>query len=284
MKCSDKLRFRYVEMAVRWICGPDNPYEIEDAMRTIPKDLLGVYRELFDRINNDRPLKKELARRTISWLIAAKNQVRADELIKALSSGYAEYRADVTVEDIVSSCHHLAVYNKSLEIVEFGHFSVVEFIRDEKKDEYSQGKVHEITAFLCLNAMWEVGRVEVQGLQQEIIREYVSSLIGGFVATERRNESSPSEEHESPNKTYVTFWYYATNLWAFHCQSSGSDSPVPKMWDNPLGLWREIRQGIHSIPFTEPSSMSLGVNSIRHRIPEHSAGMFDEWLFMISCR
>jgi hypothetical protein len=255
-------------MAVRWICSPDNPYEIEDAMKAIPKDLLGVYRELFDRINNDRPLKKELARRTISWLIAAKNQLRADELIKALSSGYAEYHADVTVEDIISSCHHLAVYNKSLVIVEFGHFSVVEFIRDEKKDEYSQEKVHDITAFLCLNAMWE----------------YVSSLIGSFVATEQRNEFSPSEEHESPHKTYVTFWYYAINLWAFHCQASGSDSPVPKMWDSPLRLWREIRQGIHGIPFTEPSSVSLGINSIRHRIPEHSARIFDEWLFMISCQ
>jgi hypothetical protein len=74
-------------------------------MKEIPRDLLGVHRELFERINNDRPLRQELARRVISWLIAVKNLLCANEFFKALSSGYVEYLADFIVEDIISSCH-----------------------------------------------------------------------------------------------------------------------------------------------------------------------------------
>jgi hypothetical protein len=54
------------------------------------------------------------------------------------------------VEEIVSSWHHLVIFNKSSDIVEFGHFSVVEFIRDERKEEYNQVRVHSLVPFLCL--------------------------------------------------------------------------------------------------------------------------------------
>jgi hypothetical protein len=84
-------RFRYIEMAVRWICSPNNSYEVRQAIKELPKDLIGVYRELFVRISDDRPLRQELAKRTIGWIIGAQNQLRAAELVKALSSNYEEY-------------------------------------------------------------------------------------------------------------------------------------------------------------------------------------------------
>ena len=60
-------------------------------MKELPKDLIGVYRELFVRISDDRPLQQELAKRMISWIIGVQNQLRAAELAKALSSNYEEY-------------------------------------------------------------------------------------------------------------------------------------------------------------------------------------------------
>jgi hypothetical protein len=159
----------------------------------------------------------------------------------------------------------------------------VEFIRDEKKHEYSQVHVHSLVSYLCLNAMWEVARVNNQGHKLEYIDEYVHSLVDTTHGIDEADEYGPSEELKPMNRSFVTFWCYATNFWAFHCESCGADSGSANMWDVPLESWCAIKQPIDSIPFVERSDVSFGINSISHRIPEKSAKSFKEWLFMISC-
>lgn len=244
-------------------------------MKQIPDDLSGVYRELFEEIKKGEPPNQELARRAVSWVFGAQTQLRADEFIKAISSGYENYKERVTVDDIISCCHHLLLYNASSDRIEFGHFSVVQFIEKEKKEEYGHSQVHGLMSFLCLNAMWEAARVNDKGFRLDHVENYVHGLTKATVV---------GKDSENSRRTFVSFWCYATNFWAFHCEGSGADSGTQNTWENPLRWWCEIKQVVSRIPFAEDANVSLGVNSIGYRIPEGSAENFSEWIFMISCK
>jgi hypothetical protein len=267
-------------MAVRWICEPSNPYDIRIAMKEIPTDLLGVYHNFFDRIERDRHQRRELAKRAINWVLGAQSQLSAQELILATSSGYEGYQANVTIEEVISSRHHLMIYNKTSDTTEFGHFSMVEFIRDQKK-EFSQDKIHDLIAFLSLNAMNEEARVIDQHLRSSYVEKYVRTVVGSSIRSKHSNEIDQSN---TKNKQFVSFWIYVVNLWGFHCQTPGADAGEPMMWSEPFISWSAIKttkQSTRVISLTRNSGVSPGLNSIDHSVPEMLGQTFEKWLFSI---
>jgi hypothetical protein len=164
-------------MAINWICEHNKPRYVLQAMRDIPLDLKGIYAGLFQKINEDRrPYKRELAKRAISWLLGAQAQLSTKEFLKAMSSAYEDYNDTVEIADVISSCHHLMIHNAATDVIEFGHFSVLEYTQEDRKDDYGQFSIHNTIAYLCLNALWQSARVEDQGLESKPIRRYVDSL------------------------------------------------------------------------------------------------------------
>jgi hypothetical protein len=278
-------RFRYVELAVPWICQYQKANMIRDTMKDIPKELSGIYQGLFERINEDSlESNRELAWRAISWVFAAQTQLNVNEVIKAVSSGYRKwYEEAVTCDDIITCCHQLLVYKPSSNTIEFSHFSVVQHIEKERMEECSQKKVHSLLSFLCLNAMWESAQVHDRGFKPEPLQSYVDGLTQLTCSSVHNHATGNSQE------TFMSFWCYETNFWAFHCERSDADSGMDVTWGNPLSLWCGIKQqvkptaGAH-VFLSEPTNVSLGVNSIRHRIPETSAKDVSEWVFMVSCK
>jgi hypothetical protein len=122
-------------------------------MDDIPPDLSGIYTVLFQQISDDRPYRKELAKRAISWGLGTQVQLSAKEFIKAMSVAYREYNDTVEINDVISSCHHLIIHNKASDVIKFGHFSVLEYIQKHRKEDYGQLSIYNTIAYLCLNAL-----------------------------------------------------------------------------------------------------------------------------------
>lgn len=173
-------RFRYVEMALRWICTPETPRLIREAMGELPGDLSSIYEGLFLMIERDRPQHQHLSRRIICWILCSQVQLKSEDFIDSVIPGDQGYAFDTTKEDILSVCHHLVVYNKTSDIFEFGHFSVNEFIRRHKQDEYSLNEAHNMCAWLCLRIMYNVTdifeRWKISHEVDETLEEYVRSV------------------------------------------------------------------------------------------------------------
>jgi hypothetical protein len=263
-------------------------------MKDIPKDLIDVYKKLLEKINSERSRKQELAKRAISWVAGSQVQLRSDEFMKAISFGYQ----NTDVEDVISCCHHLLTHNQSHDVVELGHFSIVEFIRDQKAGDFAPVAIHSMIAFLCLNAIYVTARVRKDIELSDEDQSYVQRLsTGSYVAEEDdgdgRHDNEKEHNHDDhaghdavriKKKNSMSFRQYATNLWASHCERVDTKCLAKDKWVTVLESWRELEQVGGQIPQTEATTVSLGANSISHRIPETAAEDFTQWIFMVSCK
>ena len=235
-------------------------------MKKIPRELSAMYRDLFERIDKE-PLesKRELARRAISWVLGAVRQLSADQLIEAVSSGYRDWCEEaVTRDQILSCCHHLLAYRSASDTIEFSHFSVVQYVEEEGGDDYCQQRVHSLLSRLSLNAMCE---------EAEAFAQLTSTSARGRRATSNSRE------------TWVSFWCYATNYWAFHCDRSGAVSSANTSWREALDRWCEIEQvGSTAWVGSWAAYIDIDKKSIAGRIPWAAAQGFGQWIFMVSCK
>ncbi|KAH8589100.1 hypothetical protein B0O99DRAFT_637695 [Bisporella sp. PMI_857] len=280
--------FRYVEMAITWICEPTKPLYVCRAMNKIPPMLDGIYAELFQRIDDDHdhPERQELARRAISWLLGAHVQLSANEFIKAISAAYEDYNYKVTINDVLSSCHHLVTYDTQADTFTIGHFSVTEYIQEHRKEDYGQSRIHNTIAYLCLNAMWQSARINYQGFESESILKYVRSLTVKPLPDIHGGENSGISIHsvnEPMSKSFFnepTFWSYATNVWPAHCEAGGADSGNPNEWDEILEAWCDINRSTGKVPITE----FVYFGSIQRRVLKIGlVNDFNSWIFLVSC-
>jgi hypothetical protein len=144
-------RFRYVKLALNYIF--DNNWLIENKLKELELELVEkrpqqgfvdnalnpMYDKIYQLISEDHKEQQLLAHRIIRWLLCEVYPLPAKELIKGVCMDTSSPEGKilheknenglVDVEEALSACHHLVVYHKSNDRLDFGHFSVVEFLR-----------------------------------------------------------------------------------------------------------------------------------------------------------
>jgi hypothetical protein len=168
-----------------------------------------------------------------------------------VSSNYENYQVQVTKDTIITACYHLVAFNESSDTCGFGHFSVAEYIQEQERTDFGEAKVHELLAGLCPHALHDTTRVIQRGLNpvDMATQGYVKAITDEpQLDTHLRNYIDLSTQEQSLEplgflyegpQPRSTFFLYAAECWAFHCQRSGSDDGPSKFWDTILQAWFE---------------------------------------------
>lgn len=184
-------------------------------MKVVPPQLTGIYDDCYKKIKNDLSRNHDLAKRTICMILGAEVQLRTAEFIKAVNEQYEDCR----IEDILFSCHSLVIHNESTDTFELGHFSVAEYIRGNRNEDFDSATVHDVIANLCLSVVITNARTQTFPHMKKpaVVRNAFSR---GFYRCNTIDE-------------------YAIKYWAYHCQQSGSDSleASSKTWQSTLAAW-----------------------------------------------
>jgi hypothetical protein len=268
-------------MALTIICEEDNPDMIIHAASNIPPGLMQLYKQLYDRIQIRRrhEWKGRLATRVFSWILGVRTQLKSEELIKAVRC-FHDY-IDISIEDILSACNHLVILNKAQDVFEFGHFSVLEFLR--KEDPNIEFNIHASLADNCLQILLDVARAKdpIEGSATELIK-YVSSV-------------QQCDNYLNATFDVRSILIYAEEFWAYHCCNSISADDQSK-WENTLNKWiccvRRLKSKIrlmspHFIGTADMISKRIGYTTergISSFFDRHKDTYHDVWIFLVRCK
>ena len=175
-------RFRYVELALNYIF--DNVWLIENKVKELelelepepeqkyPKQafvdnaLNPMYNKIYRLIAKDPKEQQLLAHRIIKWLLCEVYPLPAKELIKGVCMDASSPEAKVLneknksglldVNDVLSACHHLVVYYKSTDRLDFGHFSVVEFLKGPSMAIFENSMAHCTLSSACFHVLFSI--------------------------------------------------------------------------------------------------------------------------------
>ncbi|KAH6855628.1 hypothetical protein B0I37DRAFT_411606 [Chaetomium sp. MPI-CAGE-AT-0009] len=240
--------FRYVQMSTEWICRGESPVEINQAIAELPSELSGIYRDLFERIRHRRKLHQDYARLAISWILGMRLALRAEDLLQAIVSGIDDVDdvgiLETNVDDILTACEGLVTYNKARDVLEFGHFSVLEFIQQEKRDLYHQSQVHLRIGTTCVRVLEGMHRIYHTSTPDpdedhwQLLRKRME-FIGhwGCLSCSTISELPPGD------RNVRTFIQYVNLMWAYHCAASGSVICVGSALESALGMLRDGPDG-----------------------------------------
>jgi hypothetical protein len=124
---------------------------ITQALDTLPQGLDDTYVRIVQHIENRKPPERDLALRTLMWILYAKRPLRIQELQHALAADRAyQTKTDIDpdpVEVILEACGNLIMVENY--IVRPVHYSVQEFFT-RPPSEICQGHVQRSLANSCL--------------------------------------------------------------------------------------------------------------------------------------
>jgi hypothetical protein len=249
--------FRYVQMSTEWICRGESPLEIKQAIAELPSELSGIYRDLFERIQNRRKLHQDYARLAISWILGMRLVLRAEDLIRAIIAGMDDVDDEGILEtskdDILTACEGIVTHNKARDVLEFGHVSVLEFIRRDKQDLYDQRQVHTRIGTTCVRVLEGMHRVyhtsppeshssddddDDDDDHSQLLRKRMEFI--GHWACLSCPTISDIPQRGSNTRTFIQ---YVNFMWAYHCGASCSLIRVASFFESALKTLGNGRDG-----------------------------------------
>jgi hypothetical protein len=121
------------EFQLDYVLDKFSPREMEDALQTLPVTLVHAYNLVMQRLEKRKSGVKQLALKSLFWILNAGRPLRTAELCELLvvRSGDKEIQEHHRLhpQSIIDACESLVVCDKS-EFIRFTHFTVQEFLRD----------------------------------------------------------------------------------------------------------------------------------------------------------
>ncbi|KAF7345841.1 ANK-REP-REGION domain-containing protein [Mycena venus] len=126
VKRSDGM-FLLAKLHIDSIATKQNVTAVRDALNDLPSDLDGTYDEIVHRINQQSADDRQLAWRTVSWVLNAKKPLRPSQLKEALAvePGTAELDPDrqTDMDIILSVCAGLVVVDEVEDKIRLIHYT-----------------------------------------------------------------------------------------------------------------------------------------------------------------
>ncbi|KAM0805007.1 hypothetical protein BDR22DRAFT_885096 [Usnea florida] len=176
-----------------------NPKAIRNALANLPKGsgaMDGAYKQAMQRIEDQRPGFRELAKRTLSWITCVYEPLTVGQLRYALATEDGETEIDEDnlddIEDIISVCCGLVIVDPETTAVRFVHFTAQEYF-ERFRSQYFPNALEEI-AVSCLTYL-------------------LSNESGKYWAWEYFGD---------PHSLKYSFLPYAARFWARHAENCHS--------------------------------------------------------------
>ncbi|KAL9119276.1 MAG: hypothetical protein Q9187_004168 [Circinaria calcarea] len=151
--------FLWVNLQLRALWNPNSRLfsqeHVEYKLSRLPSTLEATYDEIYNKIFDVDTISHIQAKRAFKWLLCPLRLLPANEYCKAVSidpnkRGGSD-NGNLQPQDIVELCNNLVIYKESLDIVDFSHLSVREYLLARKDYEYLPDLVHAQLAMSCLS-------------------------------------------------------------------------------------------------------------------------------------
>ncbi|KAH7389091.1 hypothetical protein BKA64DRAFT_711194 [Cadophora sp. MPI-SDFR-AT-0126] len=198
--------FLWAKLQLDLVCEERRDSDIIKALEFLPRDLYATYDRILQKIDKKTPALRELARKTLMWIIYAKRPLNVEELVDALAiqEGMTQYQElrDLFYdeESILSSCEGL------ISIVESDyddyhlhpiHYSVLEYLKSTALEPRSPQTLRE-KYFTDVNiAHCEIANSCIDFMQLDIFATGPSP----------HERSLLRRAHDSPLAFYSTYYF-----------------------------------------------------------------------------
>src|SRR5439155_22492695 len=88
------------------------------------------YSIIYNQIRNSGPASREIADKSLKWLLCAQKSLSTSEFIAAVMVSCISKPLDDLKSDILSVCCNLIVLDTKLDVFRFAHLSVREFLEN----------------------------------------------------------------------------------------------------------------------------------------------------------
>jgi Ankyrin repeats (3 copies) len=169
-------RFRFAALQIGYLSCLDTRNSVRRRLRHLPTTLRELYDKIYGRISAKVEEESSIAKRTLSWLLCARRQLRPSELLAAVSPDPDQ---PVNEDELLRLCRHLVVLNPVSKSFELAHLTVREYL--ETRHEYRKHRPHALVAERCIKVF--DGDVS-QGLLDQYASLYWADHYNGELQTE----------------------------------------------------------------------------------------------------
>ena len=157
--------FRWVTMSLETLQGIKHQPDFMKALGLLPSKLSGLYHIIHMQIDQTEPYGRDVAIKTLKWLLCARRLLSVQELIAAIPVVYEvedepssdsdeddESRSEQKPSpehDIIRLCRNLVVMDSEQRVFRFAHQSVQEYLLG--RQEYEEKEQHALATERCLD-------------------------------------------------------------------------------------------------------------------------------------
>ncbi|KAK0118289.1 hypothetical protein ONS95_012585 [Cadophora gregata] len=128
--------FQWAKCQLDYLCTLSTDKERRRALETLPADLFETYTRILNRVAKSTAGNRRLVERTLRWIHLAQFPLHVDTIATAVAVEIGSRSIDeddISDQDsILKWCSSLVTKNEQTGILSFSHFTVEEFLTDEK--------------------------------------------------------------------------------------------------------------------------------------------------------
>src|SRR5271170_402540 len=191
-------RFLLAESQLNYVLGRYAPRAMVQALRTLPKNLDDLYRDIMDRIDASGTSVRDLAFKTLSWIFHAARPLHMDELRELLvilpgDSKLVSWTLPKDTQFVLKPCEGLVTYDDDGKVVRFAHYTVQNFLERNPEIRDSVPNLAEIClAYLAFEEFEEGPLREDVELHQRMEEHKAGSYVSQFWGFHTRGEAERS--------------------------------------------------------------------------------------------
>lgn len=168
-------------LQLRAILNEPTPGEMEDALDSMSRDLMGAFEETIARIKSLPKNRAQLGMDVLMWLCHARRVLSTAELSDALAfrkgrgSKLAKYRPSLNM--ILECCHGLVIPSANTGFLELAHYSIQEYLEIHSPDLFPSFEQQLASTCLGYLMLEEFRRgPEAIDISNQLIRERLREL------------------------------------------------------------------------------------------------------------
>lgn len=202
MKCLTN-RFLLAKLQLDYILNAPTNRKKKAALESLPTTLLEAYTDVMKRIEKLQEWFKDLALKTLSWVLHAKRPLLMAELREAIA--VEDTFTDLDEDDLtdpgilVENCAGFVVHEKSSGIVRLAHKTVAKFLKSQQQLSTPVGLAKTCLTYLSFD-IFEEGPCKIKDLKYRLKRYRFSIYAAQFWG---RHTIGQAEESPDIQKTVL---------------------------------------------------------------------------------
>ncbi|KAJ4186933.1 hypothetical protein NW759_016926 [Fusarium solani] len=142
--------FRWASLQLQALCQQTTDAAILERLGRLPRTLAELYREILAKIEKlDADADRQLAQNALSWLLCAREQLRSDVFLAAVSVTKDGSASAISKDQLLQLCCNLVIFDSAVDAFRFSHLSVREFLEDQEM--YKPAPANALVAEACLS-------------------------------------------------------------------------------------------------------------------------------------